>query len=357
MVINDILTAKYFDNTILEYLTFLGILCLGVIAVKIIYWIIQKFVKVFTKKSKTKLDDIIVDMVEEPAIIYMMAIVANVSWQFLEFPNFPKIDIYFGHVIYMVVTFTSAWLISRLLNAIIDHYLKPLTAKSKTDLDDHLLPIVSKMISVISFAIALIMVLQHFGQEIGPMIAGLGIGGLAFALAAKDLLSNLFGSVTILFDKPFSIGERIKINDFDGSVQEINLRTTRIQTLEGRNVYVPNSMFTDSIVENVSQEWARKVSMTIGLVYDTNAEGMKKAKEIIKKSIMKQEDIDKEQVHIAFTSFGDFSKNILVIYWITKPGFANIIKVQDEINMDIMVGLEKASIDMAFPTQTIELKK
>lgn len=357
MAINDFLSAQYFGNTIVNYIIFLGAIGLGIIGIKIIYWLIQKFVKVFTKRSKTQLDDIIIDMVEEPALVYMFTITVNIAWQILTFTDYPKVDLYFGHVIYMILTFNSAWLISRLLNAIIDYYLKPLTKKSKTDLDDHLLPIVSKMISVISFAVALIMVLQHFGQEIGPMIAGLGIGGLAFALAAKDLLSNLFGSVTIIFDKPFSIGERIKINDYDGSVKEINLRTTRLETLEGRNVYVPNSMFTDSIVENVSQEWARKVKMSIGLVYDTNATGMKKAKEIIKKSISKQNGVDPEQIHVAFTEFGDFSKNILVIYWITEKGFANIIRIQDDINMDIMTGFEKAGIDMAFPTQTIELKK
>ncbi len=256
---------------------------------------------------------------------------------------------------YMAFVINSAWLIARIFNAIVENYIKPIASNSKTDLDDYIVPILSKAAGIIIYIIAIIMILNHFGQEIGPMLAGLGIGGLAFALAAKDLLSNIFGSITIMFDKPFSIGHRIRINGFDGTVKEINLRTTKIETLEGTVLYIPNSKFTESAVENVTQEWARKVKMEIGLVYGTSSKKMKKAKDILQDILKKQKGIDNEKFVISFNEFGAYSKNILLVYWIKDKD--NIFGIMDEVNFKIMEQLEKAKIEMAFPTQTIEVKK
>ncbi len=351
---SNILFNIYFDNYLLNYLIFLGIAIAGVILGKILYWVIQKIVKKATAKSKTKFDDILVHTLEKPAVIFIILIAINIGFNLLQFPNYPKIPIYFGHLMYMLLVLTIAWVLSKFCRALIETYVTPLASKTETDLDDHLIPILRKLISISIYVIAFIMILNHFGQEIGPLLAGLGIGGLAFALAAKDLLSNLFGSVTIIFDKPFKVGQRIKINDKDGTVEEINLRTTKIKTLEGRMLYVPNAKFTDNIVENVSQEWARKVKMTIGLTYDTDSKKMNKAKEILRNILTQQKGVDSDKINIAFTEFGDFSKNLLVIYWITAE---EILEVKDEVNMMIMEEFDKAKIDMAFPTQTIEVKK
>jgi MscS family membrane protein len=354
MVMPEFLTKVYFDNTLYQYLIFLICVSASIIIGKILYWIIQKYVKKYTQKTKNRFDDILVEMSEKPAILYIILLGINIGWKFLSFPNYPKIPIYYGHLIYLAVVFVSAWFISRLLRKFLDTYIKPLAEKTKTDLDDAILPILSKLINIIVFFIAIIMVLQHFGQEIGPILAGLGLGGLAFALAAKDLLSNLFGSITILLDKPFTIGQRIKINDQEGFVEEISLRTTKIKTFEGRILYVPNSKFTDGIVENISKEPARRVKMNIGLTYDTNSKELKKAKEIMKKILIKNKDIDPKKILIYFTEFGAYSKNILVIYWITNK--EKIFEVQDEVNMRIMEEFDKARLNMAFPTQTIEIK-
>lgn len=344
----------YFDNTILQYLIFFGILAGGAILAKIFMWVNKKIVHRLASKTRTKLDDIIVELVERPIIIYVVCLAAYIGWQFLAFPNHPMIDAYFGHFLYLVVAINSAWLLSRITSALIEEYVKPLTAKTKTDLDDTLIPIVRKTLSFIIYAIALIMILEHFGQEIGPMLAGLGIGGLAFAFAAKDLLANIFGSVTILTDKPFSLGQRIKINGFDGFVREINIRTTRVETLEGNMLYIPNAKFTDSMLENVSKEKARKVVMNVGLTYDTSNAKLKKAIDLIQKILDKKDGL-RDGSLVYFTEFGDFALNILVIYWITDKD--SILPIKHDINMRIKEALEKASIDMAFPTQTIELKK
>jgi len=351
----EFIYGKYFDNTLFFYLIFFAITSVSVLIAKIAYWLIQNYVKRIVAKSKTTLDDIIIDMIEEPVVLYIIIIGMNIGWSYLSFPNYPKIPVYYSHIMYTILVLNTGWLVARLINSMIDNYLKPMASKTDTDLDDHLLPIISKLINIVTFSVAIIMVLNHFGQEIGPLITGLGIGGLAFALAAKDILGNLFGSVTILSDKSFKIGQRIRIGGYDGTVREISLRTTTIETLDGTIIQVPNAKFTDSILENVTKEWARKVKITIGLTYDTDAKKMQKAKEIIKKIIEKTDGVDNEKINVAFTDFNAYSKDILVIYWITDK--SKILDIKDEINFEIMKQFEKAKINMAFPTQTIEVKK
>lgn len=355
MDINSLLSQSYFDNTIISYLIFFLTMTGFVIFGKMMYYFSKSILKKIAKKTQSKFDDIFVDMIEEPLIVFIVIFGISIGWRFLSFPNYPLIPKYYSHIIYMILTLNIAWFISRFLDSLIEHYLIPLTQKTKTELDDHLLPVIRKMISVIVFGIAIITILDEFGIEIGPMLAGLGIGGLAFALASKDLISNLFGSTTVLLDKPFFLGERIKVGSYDGTVKEIGIRTTQIETLEGSLVYIPNSKFTYTEVENISRQWARRMKMTIGLTYNMNSDKIKKAKEIIREAIISEEGTFKEKIMVNFTEFGDFSKNIMVIYWVTDKN--NYFEIVDKINLKIMESFEKNKIEFAFPTQTIELVK
>jgi len=348
------LSATYFDNSLLNYVIFFAFIAGGFLFARTVLFFNAHVVRKLTAKTKTELDDVLLELVATPFVVYVIAFSTWVGWQFLKFPTFPMIDTYFGHLLYLVVAFNSAWLIARMSRALIDHYVTPLASKTKTDLDDTLIPILRKLIGFTIYAIALIMVLNHFGQEIGPLLAGLGIGGLAFALAAKDLLGNIFGSITVLTDKPFSIGQRVRVGGHDGFVKEISVRTTKIKTLDGTMLYVPNATFTSTIVENVSREPTRKVLMNIGVTYDTSNAKMKKAVEILNKILAKQKGLDGKHL-VYFTEFGDFSLKILVIYYIKDKD--NILPIKHDVNMQIKEQFEKAKIDMAFPTQTIELKK
>jgi len=349
-----LLETMYFGNTILDYLIFFAFIAGGVILGKIVVWTNENVVRKLANNTKTNLDDIMIELSEKPLIVYLSVFGTWLGWQFLDFTQYPSIDVYFGHLVYMVVALTTAWLLTRIVKAIIDFYVTPLASKTKTDLDDTLIPIFKKLSVFIIYAITIIMILNHFGQEIGPLLAGLGIGGLAFALAAKDMLSNIFGSVTVLMDKPFRVGHRIKIGGVDGFVKEINVRTTRIQTLDNTMIYIPNAQFTGQMLENVTQEPARKTVMNIGLVYNTSVANMKKAVKILNEILEKQEGLNGKHL-VYFTEFGDFALKILVIYYIKDKD--NILPIKHDVNMHIKERFEKAGLEMAFPTQTIELKK
>lgn len=228
--------------------------------------------------------------------------------------------------------------------------LAPLTAESDTSLDDQLMPILRKGTKFSIWSIGIIVALNNAGYDVGALIAGLGIGGLALAMAARDTVSNVFGGFTIFTDRPFTINDRVRISGFDGVVDEIGVRSTRLRTLSGTMVTIPNSTFSDSAVENVSAEPSRKVSMTLGLTYDMTAEQMEQAMEILRSIAADAEGLE-EKVLVAFNGFGDFSMNILFIYYITKG--ADILEVQTEVNLAILRRFGEAGLEMAFPTQTL----
>ena len=204
------------------------------------------------------------------------------------------------------------------------------------------------------WAMAVVIGLNNAGYDVGALIAGLGIGGLAFALAAQDSVANLFGGLTVFFDKPFTINDRIQISGFDGYVTEVGIRSTRVKTLAGRIVTIPNKEFTASIVENVSSEPSRKVVQTLGLTYDMDEAKMERAIQVLTDLHAENIDTSDDKV-ITFTSFGDFSLNILFIYYIKKE--SDIMETQSEMNLQILKRFAAEGLDFAFPSQTIYTKK
>ena len=263
------------------------------------------------------------------------------------------VEKFIDSVFYFVVIFNIAWFATRLFDAVIEKYIVPKVKESETDLDDILLPIIRKLVNVSIWAITIVIGIDNAGYNVTTMITGLGIGGLVFALAAKDAVSNLFGGFIIFSDKPFNINDRIVINGHEGYVREIGLRSTKLETLNGRIVTIPNSNVTDNPVLNVSKEKGRKLKAILGLTYDTSPEDMDIAKEILRKIVDENEHT--ENAVVAFDSFGDFSLNILFIYWI--KGGSPIAHTQDAVNMKILREFNDKKLNFAFPTQTVIVEK
>lgn len=348
-----IFSTVYFGNTILSYLIALAIIAGSIIAGKILYWIISTFVKAFTQKTKTDLDDILIEALQGPAIFFLFYIGFNYAYGTLSFPE--HVLTVFKNISYIILAINISWLLMNIVDTIIRAYFSRVAARTKTDLDDHLLPVIRTLVKVIIIAIAIISILDNMGFDIASLLAGLGIGGLAFALAAQDTLKNLFGGITLFADKPFKIGDRIKLDDQrDGFVKKIGVRSTILETFDGTQIIVPNAKIADTILENVSREQARRVKMIIGVEYGTSMKKMDEAIKIIKDIVLKNKDTD-DKSFVIFDGFGDSSLNILVIYWIKN--LDNILDAKHNINMDIKKKFEKAKIEMAFPTRTLYMKK
>jgi len=323
----------------------------SIILGKLLYWIIQKTVKAYVKKTSNNLDFMFVDMVEEPLSLAIVLFGLWFAFDILTLSEgFRK---FVDSIFYFAVLFNIAWFTTRFFDAVVERYIVPHVKNSETDLDDVLLPIVRKIIKITIWAMMIIIGVDNAGYDVTTMITGLGLGGLVFALAAKDAVSNLFGGFVIFSDKPFSLNERIIIDGYEGFVREIGLRSTRLEMLNGRIVTVPNSAVTDNAVLNVSRERGRRIKFYLGLTYDTGVEDIQKAKDILNDIIQTQEGAT--DAVIAFDSFGDFSLNILFIYWIEKG--APIVGTQDAVNMKILKRFNEAGLNFAFPTQSIILEK
>ncbi len=345
----------YLGNSVPDWLIFFCVVLASVLAGKIVTWITKKFVRAMASKTKTKADDLVVDLLEGP-VLFTIFIAALYFGQRLLVMSEGVTDIY-SKIVMVLFLINIAWYLMRLINGTMIHYIKPMTAKTETDLDDHLLPIIRKLVNFVIVAIVAIMVIDKLGFNVGSLLAGLGIGGLAFALAAQDLVGNLFGGIAILLDKPFKLGDRIKVSGVDGYVREIGLRTTRIETFDGTIIVVPNSTMVDSMTENVSAEKERRMVFTIGVEYDTPVAKLEKGKELIIKNIKAVKGLNHKDYAVQFVEFADSSLNIRVQYWITKAGLDNYWDVQDALNLGIKRDFEKAKIEMAFPTQTVHVKK
>ena len=340
----------YYGNTFGEWALALTILIASLLLSKLVYYLITKIIKQFTKRTKTKLDDIVIDKLEEPAVF---AIIIAGIWYGL---NILTLSIWWqelmSHAFYFIITFNVAWLIVRLFNAFIDEFLVPLVEKTDTDLDDQLLPIMRKSISISIWVLAIVIGLNNAGYDVTALIAGLGIGSLAFALAAKDSIGHVFGGFILFTDKPFTINDRIITKGYEGVVKEVGVRSTRIQTLDGRIVTLPNGSIANDSIINVSMEKARKITIDLGLTYDTSPENMQLAMDTLKNISKENIDIDEARTITYFNAFGDFALSIRYIYYIKKG--ANVYNSINDVNMEVLKQFNKHGLEFAFPTQTIQ---
>ena len=348
---NEFLRQEFYGNKIENWLISFGILIGGIVVAKITYWIIGKYVKRLTAKTKSQLDDLLIDKLEEP-VVYAIGIL-GFYWGFHRLHFGEGIDKFFEHVFTIVFTLNVTWLIVRTADAIIEEYIMPFVERSESDLDDQLMPLLRKVFKLILWCMGIIIGLNNAGFDVAALIAGLGIGGLALALAAQDTVKNIFGGIMVYLDKPFKIGDRIVISGHDGFVEEIGIRSTRIRTLEGRQITIPNAQFSESPIENISREPARKIVLNLGLTYETSPEKMEMAMTILKDIASNNESVG-EDAMVSFNSWGASALGITFIYFI-QPG-KDILITQTEVNLEILKRFNAEGLDFAYPTQTIYRK-
>ncbi len=345
---SEIFGRTFYGNTVSSWaIAAIGVIVSVVIA-KTVYWLIGNFIKRLTSSTKNRFDDIIVDMLEEPVVFSLIIFGVWYSIHTLKLSDTAASILAKSY--YVLIIFTLAWMLVRLLDAIIETYLAPYVRESEGKLDDQLLPIIRKGLKISVWVIAAIVALDNAGYDVKAVLASLGIGGLALALAAKDTLANLFGSFTIFVDKPFVVGDRIMVKDYDGFVREVGIRSTRLETLDGRMVTIPNQFVADETIVNITSEPSRKVTMDLGLTYDTEPEKMELAMKILT-DIIKNDTNTQEDVVTAFTEFRDSSLNIRFIYYIKKG--AGIFETQNRINLQILRNFNANKLEFAYPTQTI----
>ena len=270
------------------------------------------------------------------------------------------IDTGWTKIAQVVAAVSVAYALYRLVD-VIEYYLNRLVSKTDTRLDDMLVPIVRKALRLTIAIIAILLIAENIlGRNIQSLLMGAGVGGLAIAFAAKDTIANFFGSVTIFTDRPFQIGELVKIGEHRGPVEEVGFRSTRVRTLEGNLVTIPNSVITSSNVENIGKRPFIRRTSNITITYDSGNAKTERAVEIIKDVLANVPEINTDPdkpPRVYFSDFNDWSLNIYMSYWVKPPDYWLYHQVNERVNFEIMKRFEAEQIQFAFPSQTLYVKK
>ncbi len=236
-------------------------------------------------------------------------------------------------------------------------WFRSLAGRTETRLDDMLVPVIRKSLRVTVVILVLVQIAQILSDKpITSIIAGLGIGGLALALAAQDTVKNFFGSVVLFIDKPFEMGDRVVVDGFDGSVEEVGLRSTKIRTLDGHLVTIPNGELANKIIQNIGKRpYIRRIA-NITITYDTPPDKVQRAIQIIKEILNNHEGMDERYPpRVFFNEFNAESLNIIVIYWYHPPNYWDFMAFSEKFNMELLRRFNEEGIEFAFPTQTLYL--
>jgi MscS family membrane protein len=286
-----------------------------------------------------------------------------------------KLCLYFSDENGIRMSIASAWLkIANTVAAIaiayalfklvdfIEYYLNRIVSRTQTRLDDMLVPIVRKALRITIAIIAVLFIAESIlgAEQIKTVLLSAGVGGIAVALAAKETVANFFGSITIFADRPFQIDDLVKIGDHLGPVEDVGFRSTRVRTLEGHLVNIPNSIVANSTIENLGRRPYIRRTANITITYDSGVEKTKRAVEIIKKVLSEVPEVNADAEYpprVYFSDFNDCSLNIYVSYWVKPPDYWLYHQINDKINFEIMKRFNAENIEFAFPTQTLYLKK
>ena len=345
---NILADYMFLGNPMLEWAQALGFFVGSAIVARIVFVLFRGLLKRMASKTKTKWDDILVDQVEEPVALGIVILGFWLGYDHLAFGE--GVDNFMEHVFRVLIAIDATWLVARLLDSVVSNLILHLDERSDSDAVSQFGPVLQKTLRTLVWILGIISALTNAGYDVGALLAGVGIGGLAMAMAAKDFVSNIFGGITVFVDKPFAKGDRIKVNGIDGSAQEIGIRSTRIKTLENRVVTIPNHQFTDQVVENVTAEPSRKMKVVLGLTYDTSPDKIEEALRILTE-IVSSAGRTEDEFTVWFSGFGDFSLNVSAIYFIRKG--EHWAHVPNEINLAILKRFNEAGLEFAFPTQTL----
>lgn len=337
------------------YATSFGAVFCGFILKKVIGALIRRFIRA-SEKTKISIDDVLFNALLTPAEWTAMMSGIFIALKILPLPSEPVdvkrfVDAGMNGVIVALVI----WFAIRLVDGLSDVWAKK-AELTETKLDDQLVPIARRSAKVFLFIIGVVLVLQNMGYSVGSLLAGVGIGGVAFAMASKDTVANLFGSLVIFLDKPFQIGDWIEMGAIEGTVEEVGLRTTRVRTFANSLITVPNLMFTTQSINNWSRMQKRRIKMNVGVTYDTSPEKMEQLVTRIREIITKDDKIRNDFYLVNFDNFGPHSLDVFIYCFTATTNWGEFLQAKQEFMLEIMKAVDALGLAFAFPTQSLHVE-
>lgn len=349
---NDFLSYRIYNNEVQEILISLAFILGAIVLGRLVRWFAEKILPKLTAKTETQLDDVLVEMLKAPMLFALTLVGFWIGIKRLSMPA--NVMEMMADAYKFLLVISATWFVSRAVSTFINVVLKEKVNDESSRMDEHALSLIKKVSSFVIWSIGVITALNNAGVDVGALIAGLGIGGVAIALAAQDTAKNIFAGMMILFDRPFKIGELITIDGTTGYVEDMGIRSTKLRTYSGQLVVIPNYKTADSNLTNITREPSRRIELNVGLTYSTTPEQMRQAMDILCKLPSSVGGIE-EKVKVYFTSFGDFSLNITCWYYIKKD--SDLFETQSAVNLHVLDEFNAHGLDFAFPTQTLYVNK
>ena len=341
---------SFLGNSTWQYLSAIIALIIGIIAVNIFKKIVSGKLKNWAIKTQRNIDDFFIAGIEKTIIpllyygsFYLAVTSLNLNSKLAKFSD---------NISIIIVTFFTIKIISSFLNFALSTYLKRKSA-GESKLKE--IKGISTILNILIWIFGIMFLLENLGFNIGTVIAGLGIGGIAIALAAQTILGDLFSYFVIFLDRPFEIGDFINVDNKSGTVEFIGIKSTRIRAIGGELLIISNKDLTNSRVHNFKKMKKRRVVFSLGVTYQTKSEQLSEIPKIVKEIILKNDDVKFDRGH--FVSYGDSSLNFEFVYFVNDADYIKYMDIQQNINLLIFKEFERLGIEFAYPTRTIFISK
>jgi MscS family membrane protein len=326
-------------------------LAVALLARQIVTRMIFPVLRRFAEKTETTLDDKLFPAMEAPSAAFVVVVGIFAALKVLKLS--PEIDHYIGYgsrVAFSLVIFWGLW---RAFSAVLDHATE--VAQERQLGIATFMPWVRKSLAIVFIAVGILLLLQSLGYDVKAVLAGLGIGGFAFALAAQDTLANIFGALVVAVDQPFRVGETVKIGANTGTVEDIGLRSTRIRLTDRSLMTVPNKMVASETITNLSRFSQRRSEQVLGLTYDAKPEQLSGLTEEIRQLILREAEVDPASVMVYFRDLNASSLDLWVVYVARDPDLQQFMRLRQRLNLEFMRAVETRGLAFAFPTQTLHI--
>ncbi|HAB14877.1 MAG TPA: hypothetical protein DCE44_00350, partial [Verrucomicrobiales bacterium] len=348
----DVLQFPVLQRPLWQYVATLLYILIAFYVAKFVDWLIHSRLRKWAERTETQWDDVLVNLVDGPVKVVVFVLLLNLGLQLFNWPE--VVEGWFAKLTVLAVGLSLLLVVLKAVDAAIALWRKKLPPGGDRDFNEHFLVLVGKVIKGIIGVVAVFTVLGNLGFDIRTALASVSVVGLALGLAAQDTVGNLFGAVAVFFDKPFKIGDRVRVGEVDGTVEEMGLRSTRIRNLDGFLVTVPNKEIGTARIVNISRRPTIRTTFGIGLTYDTPAPRVRRAVELIEEIFRRHPNTHDLVVH--FNRFGDFALNIDVVYWCRLTDWKEFTRVFQALNLELKARFDAEGLSFAFPTQTVQLQ-
>jgi len=347
---DNILDVTFLGNTLYRWINAAALLFGSLIVIKVVKKVVIKRLKKWALTTKTTWDNFIIDVVDKSVIPLLYISAFYFALLTLAFNDTVDKVI---HIAYMVsFTFFVLKIISAAFKKFVYSFIRrEEDSESKEKQAGGLIAIVN----IIIWICGVIFLIDNMGYNVTTLIAGLGVGGIAIALAAQAVLGDLFSYFVIFFDRPFEIGDFVVLGDDNGVIEYIGIKTTRIRTLSGEQLVCSNTDLTNSRLHNYKRMEKRRIVFSLGVTYDTTHEQLSKIPDLVKNIITSRQQLQFDRGH--FSGYGDFSLNFEFVYYVTSPEYNVYMDNQQAVYLDIYAAFKKEDIEFAFPTQTLFVNK